>query len=35
MIRIITKRKNPNLKGEEFIDDHFINLLFESISKIS
>lgn len=31
MIRIITKRKNPNLKGEEFIDDHFINLLFEAL----
>lgn len=33
MINIIRKqkRKNPNLNGEEFIDDRFIDLLFKSI----
>lgn len=30
MIKIF-KRKNPNLKGEEFINEAFINMLFESI----
>ena len=31
MIKIIKKKKNPNLQGEEFIDDHFTDLLFDSI----
>lgn len=33
MIKIIKKRrkKNPNLKGEEFIDDKFIDLLYEAV----
>lgn len=30
MIKVF-KRKNPNLQGKEYIDDTFVNLLFESI----